>query len=815
MKYGFFIIMLFSLQCAGQATGQVTGQAAGQAAIRGNIRQTNGLPIGNANVLLLKEGDSSLVKGTISDQKGDYSFDQLSAGKYLILISCVTYDSLYLPSLSLTAMKNLHMDTVRLNTADRQLEAVTVNAKKPLYEQKTDRMVINVQSSITSAGSSALEILERSPGVDVDRQSNVITMNGKDGVVVMIDGKITHMTMAAVIQLLAGMNSGNIDKIELITSPPAGYDAEGNAGFINIVMKKDTADGTNGSYSAAVGDERGGIGEASINFNHREGKLNLYGDLSFSAWDDKFWWAFYHQADNDGTISTLNTQAPRTSSNTGANGRLGLDYELNKKTILGILVSGFRNANTDISHNTGMIAVNNQVDSTLQFNSHESHRTTNIIANINLDHSFTASQKIVGNVDYMHWTDNDPISYSDSYFDPKGDPLYSQQLRSSKYTPTDFWVFKVDYSNRFNQHINFDAGLKATLSQLTNNIEVDSLSQQTWMKEATFTSKSYFKEDYPAAYASLAIRPDDRTSITMGLRYEYTWSDLGSDTVGNVVDRHYGDFFPNLSVSYKINKNNSIDLLYSRRITRPGFTDISPWVLFIDPYTFWTGNTGLQPAFANNFEFHYSLRQYVLRLSYSDEKNAFARYFPTIDSVSNIETFTTVNLTVSKTYTASAILPVTVSHWWTMSFNPAVTWQQTGAIYYQTPIQLNGHYFQIKIIQDFKLPGDFSFQISGFYKSGGLLGINKTSPWGTLDLGLQKKLGKKGTLRIVGSDILNTITHTLTADLPATLNLNAKFYVHPDFPGIKISYSRSFGGANVKAGRDRSIGSEEEQGRVQ
>jgi hypothetical protein len=815
--------MLFSLYCARQATGQATGQATAQSTapptaqstIRGTIRQPNNLPIANATVLLLKEDDSSLVKGTITDQKGNYSFDQLKAGNYFLLISCVTFDTLYLPSFSLTAMENKHMDTARLNTSDRQLEAVTVNAKKPLYEQKTDRMVINVQSSITFAGSSALEILERSPGVDVDRQSNVITMNGKDGVVVMIDGKITHMTMAAVIQLLAGMNSGNIEKIELITAPPAGYDAGGNAGFINIVMKKDTADGTNGSYSAAIGAERGIIGEAGINFNHREGRLNLYGDLSFSAWDDKSWWAFYHQSNDDGTITILNTLAPRESANTSANGRLGLDCELDKRTILGILVSGFTNASTDNSYNTGMISVNNRADSTLQFNSRESHSTTNIITNINLDHSFTASQKIIGNLDYMHWTDNDPISYSDTYFDPKGDLLYSQQLRSSKYTPTDFWVFKVDYSNRFNQHINFDAGLKATLSQLTNNIEVDSLSRQTWTKEATFTSRSYFKEDYPAAYASLAMRPDDHISITMGLRYEYTWSDLASDTVKNVVDRHYGDFFPNLSASYKINKDNSIDLLYTRRITRPSFTDISPWVLLIDPYTFWTGNTALQPAFANNLEFHYSLRQYVLRLSYSDEKNAFARYFPTVDSVSNIETFTTVNLTVSKTYTASAILPITVSSWWTMSFNPAVTWQQTGAIYYQTPIQLSGHYFQVKMTQDFHLPKDFSFQISGFYKSGGLLGINNTSPWGTLDLGLQKKLGKKGTLRIVGSDVLNTITHTLTADLPATLNLNAKFYVHPDYPGIKISYSRNFGGANVKAGRDRSTGSEEEQKRLQ
>jgi Outer membrane protein beta-barrel family len=707
------------------------------------------------------------------------------------------------------------MDTVRPNAAVRQLETVTVNGKKLLYEQRTDRIVINVQSSITSAGSSVLEILERSPGVDVDRQNSVITMNGKDGVVVMIDGKITHMTMAAVIQLLAGMNSGNIEKIELITAPPAGYDAEGNAGFINIVMKKNTADGTNGSYSAALGDSRGGIGEASINFNHRGGKLNLYGDLSLSAWDDKFWWAFYHQSVDDGTITTLNTQAPRSSSNISANGRLGLDYELDKKTVLGILVSGFGNATTDNSNNTGTIAVNNQLDTILHLDSHETHNTNNIMANINLDHSFNAGEKIVGNVDYMHWKDNDPISYSDAYLDPKGGPLYSQQLRSTKYTPSDFWVFKLDYSNRVGGNIIFDAGVKATLSNLANNIEVDSLSQQTWMKEAAFTSKYYMKEDYPAAYVSLAMRPDDHLSITAGLRYEYTWSDLGSDTLRNVVDHHYGDFFPNLLVTYKLNKNNSIDLLYTRRITRPSFTDISPWVLFIDPYTFWTGNSALQPAFANNLEFHYSLRQYTLRFTYSDEKDAFARYFPTVDSFTNVETFTTVNLGVSKTYTASALLPITVNPWWTMSLNPAVAWQQTGAIYYQTPIELSGHYFQVKVTQDFHLPRGFSFQISGFYKSGGLLGINKTSPWGTLDVGLQKKLGKNGTLRIAGSDILNTITHTLTADLPTALNLNAKFYVHPDYPGVKISYSRNFGSSSVKAGRNRSTGSEEEQSRLQ
>ena len=802
MKWGFFIIMLFSLHCAGQAT------------IQGNVLGANGLPAGNANVLLLKEGDSSLVKGTATDQKGNYTFERLKAGKYRLLISCIAYDSLYLPSLALTGMENRHMDTVRLRATDRQLEAVTVNAKKPLYEQKPDRMVINVQSSITSAGSSVLEILERSPGVDVDQPNNTITMNGKDGVVVMIDGKINHMTMAAVIQLLAGMNSGNIEKIELITAPPAGYDAQGNAGFINIVVKKNTADGTNGSYSGTLGYEWGPIEEASFNFNHREGKLNLYGDASFSASYDKMFWAFYHQTENDGTITAFNTRAPRDYSNYNVNGRLGLDYELNKKTVLGILVSGFRNGANGTSNNTGTISVNNQIDTSLQFLSHETHSTNNIIANINLDHSFTASEKIIGNVDYMHWTDNNPINYSDTYFDTKGNLLYSQQLRSTKNTPTDFWVFKVDYSNQFNQKITFNAGLKATLSNLTNSIEVDSLSQQAWKKEPTFTSKYYFKEDYPAAYASLALRPDDHISITIGLRYEYTWSDLGSDTVKNLVDRHYGDFFPNLSVSYKINKNNSLDLLYTRRINRPSFTDMAPWVLFIDPYTFWTGNSALQPAFTNNLEMHYIFHQYILRLSYSDEKNAIARYFQTVDSVTNIETLTAQNLTNSKTYTASAILPITVSPWWTMSFNPQVTWQQTGAIYNQTPIELNGHYFQLKVTQDFNFPKNFSFQISGFYKSGGLLGINQTSAWGTVDVGLQKKLGTKGTLRIVGTDILNTITHTLTADLPG-LNVNAHFYNHPENPGIKITYSRNFGGSSVKAQRDRSTGSEEEQRRLQ
>ena len=256
----------------------------GQSRIKGIVTDNNKQPIVNANVLLLNSNDSSLVKGVVTKETGVYALENISSGKYLLTASFIGYEPVFSSPIDIVAgTEEKDAGVFTLQKSGTQLAEVSVSAKKPLFEQKVDRMVINVKSSITSAGSNALQVLEKSPGVSVNRQNSSISMNGKSGIIVMINGKRNYMPLSAVFQLLEGMSANNIEKIELITTPPSNMDAEGNAGFINIVMATTDNYGTNGSYTLSAGYGHGAIGSGSINFNHRKEKINLYGDLSVNT----------------------------------------------------------------------------------------------------------------------------------------------------------------------------------------------------------------------------------------------------------------------------------------------------------------------------------------------------------------------------------------------------------------------------------------------------------------------------------------------------------------------------------------------------
>ena len=253
-----------------------------QSQISGTVQTENGQPLPFANVLLLSAADSSLIKGQVSGEDGGYLLKNIASGNYLVMASMVGYLEYYSRPFQMKAgASSMNLDAITLLEDVTELKAVEVVAKKPLFEQKIDRLVINVENSITSAGSSALEVLERSPGVVVNRQNNSISIAGKDGVVVMINGKINRMPLEAVVQMLEGMPSSNIESIELITTPPANFDAEGNAGFINIVLKQSNDNGLNGAYTFSGGYGRGSTASSGINFNYRQKDINLYGFLFF------------------------------------------------------------------------------------------------------------------------------------------------------------------------------------------------------------------------------------------------------------------------------------------------------------------------------------------------------------------------------------------------------------------------------------------------------------------------------------------------------------------------------------------------------
>ena len=333
--------------------------------------------------------------------------------------------------------------------------------KKPLYEQKVDRMVINVENSIVSAGGTALEVLERSPGVNVNRQSNSISIAGKEGVVVMVNDKISYMPASALVQMLEGMSADNISSIELITTPPANFDAEGNAGYINIKLKKRTDLGLNGSYSMSAGYGKGITNNNNLNFNYRKNKTNLYGSYGFSIDKRAQIFKTSRQYEENGDLLASSTITDRDPRQRNHNLRLGLDVDLSEKTITGVLVNTFDNRWSMDAINNSFDTENGTPTSYVILDNDEINQLKHFGINYNIKHNFTENKFLSFDIDYLNYKFNNPTNYRNSFYDENNDFLRLELLRSGKITPIKTWVSKLDYSNKINDKLKIETGSKS------------------------------------------------------------------------------------------------------------------------------------------------------------------------------------------------------------------------------------------------------------------------------------------------------------------------------------------------------------------
>lgn len=783
--------------------------------INGIITDSSGKNLQNVSVILLGEKDSSLVKGMISNQTGRYEFSNISSGSYFLNASLLGYKT----SLSSTfTIDNGHskitLPAIKITPEITDLKEVTIISKKPLFEQKIDRMIVNVANSITSAGSTALEVLERSPGIMVDQQNSTLSMNGKGGVVVMINGKINRMPTSAVVQMLAGMSADNIEKIELITTPPANFDAEGNAGYINIVLKSNSQYGTTGSYTLTGGYSTNEVTEASFNINHRNKKINFYADFSISRDHSKQVFEFYNKISNLSDTTESASTANRDVVRLYYSGKSGLDYQLNKKTIIGVFISGYDNKFTNHSNNIGTVTLNHHLDSSVIIVNNEVNDWYNLSGNFNIEHKYSADKKLSFNANYDYYSDNNPNDYLNSFYNKYGIYLNSQNLTSGKKTPINVWVETLDYNTKLAKKVKLETGIKSTVSKFQNNVSIDTIVNNIVLKNLELSGNYYLNENISAAYTSGDIEFSQKTSMKVGFRYEFTNSNLSSLKQQNIVDRHYGNLFPSLFLSHTINDNNAFNIAYSKRITRPTFNDMAPFLIFIDPHTFFSGNEAIQPSKTDAINVSYIFKKKIFSVSYSYEANPITNFTPSIDSLTNTTTYASSNQKDQQTLSVSLSLPFTVNKWWNMQNNFTAVKQQLDAVISNTPLQIENSNFTISSTQSFTLPKNLSLELSGNYFSKALFSIYTVSAFGMLNVGIQKKITKhKSVIRFNASNILNSMTFKPSINLPGE-NLIGNAMLRFSYPSFKLTFTHNFGNDKVKEKRNRSAGNEEEKARV-
>jgi tRNA A22 N-methylase len=787
-----------------------------QTTITGKIMAPDAKPLENVNVLLLNVVDSGLIKGDITNMEGKFSFQNITDGKYLISCSYAGFETQYLPEISITQTPLLDIGLIHLQTGTINLTGVSVTAKKPLFEQKIDRMIVNVKNSITSAGSTVLDVLQKSPGVIVNKQGGTIAMNGKNGVNVMINGKLNYMPADALVQMLNGMSANNVERIELITTPPAKYDASGNAGYINIVLINNPDIGFNGTYALTLAAFRGTAPAANLDFNYRTQKGNLYASYSFLRQENIFTPII---EDNrkviyQGKTTETGTRSDRSPVQRNHNIRIGYDYQLGKKTTLGFLTAAYNNKWTMDAVNNTTIKVNNSLDTIIRVNNDEINQWKHWMGNINLQHIINSGEEITFNADYLFYADNNPNNYLNQYYNRNSQLLRTENTRSGKKTVINILPVQIDYKKKLSVKTNLETGMKRVASKFSNDVSVQKLIQNAWKSDSSLTALYSLKENISAAYASMNIAANEKTSIKAGLRYEYITSNLGTETQKNIVDRKYGKLFPTFYLSHKLNDNNSVNFSYNRRINRPAFTDLAPFTIFLDPYTFVTGNSALQPAIADAVKIDYLLKRFVFSLSYTNEFNSIGRYQSEVDVSSNKQIVTAKNLKNTQSINASFSLPMSITKWWFSQINLNNTWQKIETDYNKTPISVSNINYNVSGFQSFTLPQNFGIEISGFYQSKALFGASVSQPFGQLNAGVQKKFKKSNSsLKFGVDDIFSSMNFRSRFDLP-----EEKFYTFNRFQIsrriFKVTYTKSFGNKLLKEKRARITASEEERGRV-
>lgn len=801
-------INMFQLAFIGLAILLFTTETVGQSTLKGHIRDSAGKGLAYVSTGLLSAADSKLVKGALTDEGGAFEFTGVPQGEYVIAANMVGYSS-FTSSVITVAQSILTVPGITLTEIAKSLKEVTVMTKRPFVEQKIDRMVVNVANSIIGSGSTALEVLEKAPGVTVDRQNDQLQLRGKEGVIVQIDGRQTYLSMADVVALLRTMPSDNIDRIELITNPSAKYDAAGNSGIIDIRLKKNNDVGTNGSLSVGAGSGRYDRERGSLQINQRTPKLNLFGNYSVNR-GGGYWDFNLYRNQADGLQRNIVQQDSYIKFRSqGHNVKTGVDYYISKNTTIGLVWTGLWNNTQEQSpaeaafrrQETGPLYLQTLTEKTL------SNVSSNQIGNLNLQHTFgEEGGQLTADFDLgrferklTNFLTTETLFSSDSPLPPSG--LFTQMP-----TTIDIQTFKTDYSRSLAGKWKLEMGLKSSSVRSDNNLTLLNGEKGNLQLDSTLSNHFRYTERVQAAYASFSGKITAKTNILVGLRTEQTHSEGNSISLQNLVKRDYLDFFPSVFISQTLSAKHTLALSYSYRIDRPNYQNLNPARGYIDPYAYSQGNPYLQPQYTHALELKHGFDNKVFTsFGASYIHDLVFKVIQPIDG--NTTERVPENIGKSQAYNLTVSYPVTVLQGWTLQTTLMGIYSQFQFIYQDTPLlaqQVSGRLNGSNAIM---LGKNWTAEITGWLNTPAVDAVWR-SPWlGSLDAGLQKSLGSKWKAKLSVQDVLHTnqIRGTIRTD-----NFTNNVLIKMDTRVAMLNLTYAFGNQKLKGIRQRKTSSEEE-----
>lgn len=787
-----------------------------QGSLSGQVTDAGG-PVAYATVTLLKAGDSSLVKGAITDEKGRYRFSPVAAGVYLVSASLIGKSRPYSLPVELAAGVSRNIPDLVLQDNAHRLKGVAIKASKPFIEHQVDKTVVNVENSVTSVGQTALEVLQKAPGVMVDNNGN-ISLNGKGGVTVMIDDKPTYLSAEQISEMLKSMSASELSKIEIITNPSAKYDAAGTAGILNLVLKKNRQEGMNGSatagYSVAVHSRY----DEGLVLNYKKGKVNLFGNMNASqgAWSNRLIISRKFYADQ---AKRPSSHMEQTSIRRSANGyesfKAGMDYTPDERNSLGFIVYGQFSDRS--GHNYGPIGfydANMRLDSTVRPAGLQDQGWHSISVNGNYRLRIdTGGQELRANIDYSVFVNYSHPAYSTEYFDGAGMPLHVPQYRrGSLPSQIDIRSAKLDYTLPLRHKGKMEAGWKSSLVSSDNNVWYEGRTGGDWETDLGATNHFIYRENINAAYINFSKTWGKDWTLQLGLRGEQTISKANQLTIDSVVKRNYVQLFPSAFVKKGLNKDQTLTASYSRRIERPNYQSLNPFRYYIDDYTYGQGNPFLRPEFTNIFEIAHDYKgMFHTTLSYSHTRDVMTEIIIQNDSTHTAYQ-TRENLNTQDNAGLSISASLNLTPWWSAQHFVNVYYARYRGVLDGVPLDKGLLAWTANTTNTFILPWDMKAELSGYYQSKRVYGALVADPQYSVSAGLQKSLlNKRATLKVNVNDLFNT--QQFRGKLKYN-NVDMVIRNRWESRSIGVSLTYTFGNRNMKTEQHKRSGIEDEQSRV-
>ncbi|WP_162056420.1 outer membrane beta-barrel family protein [Pontibacter pamirensis] len=742
--------LLLLLMLPGWLLAQTTGE--NTFSIKGTLLDEQNKPIPYGNIILFQDSDSSLVRGTNSDEAGRFNL-AAKPGDYFLKITMISYQEKIIPDVRVVN-QDLQMGTLRLKPGTTLLGEVVVQGEKSQMELQLDKRVFNVGTDLSNIGGNAAEILDNVPSVSVDVEGNV-SLRGSQNVRILVDGRPSGLTGISSPDALRQLQGNLIEKIEVITNPSSRYDAEGEVGIINIILKKEKSDGITGSFTATMGHPANYGG--SFDINYRKKKVNLFSSYGINYRSRPGSGSSYQAFNRSDTVFSYTEVSRRNRGGLSHNFRVGMDYYLNERNILtgSVLYRRSDGRNTSQFQYEDFDRYGELVGVTLR-DEREREPENNTEAAISFRREFQQEGRAF-TADFK-WIESDEDELSTFR---EGDPAGTGSLRQRSSNTEDErnLLFQADYVHPFGERGKWEAGVKTTARVLQNDFLVEQQEgDEGWTVLPAFDNNLIYRENIHAAYL-MGGSQFDKFSLQAGLRGEFSDITTELPEVNQVNRRRYFNLFPSAHLSYELNKLQSLQLSYSYRLSRPGFRELLPFSGYSNARSLMTGNPDLNPEYTHSMEGGYLMNWgsgSLLSSAYYRYRTGVIQRITIVDSVGFSRMYP-VNLATENAYGLEFNLSSTLQSWWNLNANFNFYRAITEGFHQDRLLESDTYTWTSRVTSKMTFFRQLNFQAGLNYRGPRQIPQGRELAMYAIDLGLSKDVLKdKGTLTLSVQDLLNT-----------------------------------------------------------